>query len=241
MLTTVKKSGDKKTGAIAVTYRAGTNVFGTCPNSCALKPAHEKGAEKLDLKYFRAVAESAPRGGLAWTYIHFNWREWKFTLQKMGKKAKTVFNFSADTVDQALDAVAHGIATTLPVPEYWHADKKSFEINGVKFVQCPATVREGVTCSGSSGTKGCGGAVPLCARERDYVITFPAHGASKKRVMQSESGGCYAASGHVRLAWSRTATKTVSDDTATLKKFVATLPEGSMLRHHVAGDCGKPI
>ena len=241
MLTTVIKSGDKKTGAIPVTYRSGSTMFGTCPNSCALKPTHEKGAEKIDLKYFKAVAESAPRGGIAWTYIHFDWRDWKPLLQKLGKKARTIFNFSADTIDQALESIAQGIATTLPVPESWHAEKKSFKIKGVKFVQCPATARDGVTCSGSGGTKGCGGSVPLCARERDYVITFPAHGAGKKRVMQSEGGGCYAAGGPVRITWNRTAKKTASDDAATLKKFVAGLPGGSMLRHHVAGDCGKPI
>ena len=129
MLTTVRKSGDKKTGAMAVTYRSGSTIFGTCPNSCALKPAHEKGAEKIDLKYFKAVAESVPRNGIAWTYIHFNWRDWKPALNKMGKRARTIFNFSADTIDQALDSVAQKIATTLPVPESWHADKKSFKIN----------------------------------------------------------------------------------------------------------------
>ena len=241
MLTTVIKSGDKKTGAIPVTYRSGSTMFGTCPNSCALKPTHEKGAEKIDLKYFKAVAESAPRGGIAWTYIHFDWRDWKPLLQKLGKKARTIFNFSADTIDQALESIAQGIATTLPVPESWHAEKKSFKIKGVKFVQCPATVRKGVTCSGSGGTKGCGGAVPLCARERDYVITFPAHGAGKKKVMQSEGGGCYAAGGPVRITWNRTTKKAPSDDAATLKEFVASLPGGSMLRHHVAGDCGKPV
>jgi hypothetical protein len=44
MLKTVKHSGNKKTGPIAVTYRAGGhNVFATCPATCALNPQGEHG------------------------------------------------------------------------------------------------------------------------------------------------------------------------------------------------------
>jgi hypothetical protein len=45
MLKTVKHSGNKKTGPIAVTYRAGGhNVFATCPATCALNPQGEHAA-----------------------------------------------------------------------------------------------------------------------------------------------------------------------------------------------------
>jgi hypothetical protein len=56
MLKTVKTSGNKKTGPIAVTYRAGGhNVFGTCPKTCALNPRGEQGAELVDADYLQAL------------------------------------------------------------------------------------------------------------------------------------------------------------------------------------------
>ena len=42
---------------------------------------------------------------------------------------------------------------------------------GRKVVVCPATQRDTVTC------KSC----MLCARQRDFIIGFPAHGVSAKR------------------------------------------------------------
>ena len=238
MLTTVNKSGDKKTGKIAVTYRAGSNLFGTCPPTCALNPAKHDSSGKIDWNYFTAVAESAPKNGIAWTYCHFEWKTWAPKLRKLGKRVKTTFNYSADSFNLAKRAVDNGIPTTTVVPEDWHAESKVRVVDGVRYVQCPATTEKNegkVTCSGVGGTVGCGGSTPLCARkDRAYVITFPVHGIFKRK-----DEACYAAGGKVRLAWERTKLKTQSDDAKTLREWVATLPEGSMLRHHVAGDVGK--
>ena len=56
MLKTVKHSGNKKTGPIAVTYRAGGhNVFATCPATCALNPQGEHAADLVDLDYLQAA------------------------------------------------------------------------------------------------------------------------------------------------------------------------------------------
>jgi len=72
MLKTVKHSGNKKTGPIAVTYRAGGhNVFATCPKTCALNPQGEHAADLIDLDYLQAVRQAVPRNGQAWTYSHF--------------------------------------------------------------------------------------------------------------------------------------------------------------------------
>ena len=52
MLKTVKHSANKKTGPIAVTYRAGGHsVFGTCPKTCALNPQGDNAADLVDVDY----------------------------------------------------------------------------------------------------------------------------------------------------------------------------------------------
>lgn len=238
MLTMVRQSGDKKTGKIAVTYRAGINLFGTCPATCAQNPQKAQSTGAIDWRYFDAVAESAPIGGGAWTYCHFEWRKWVPRLAKLGDRVRTTFNFSADTFNQARDAVKHNVPTTIVVPEDWHATGKVRVVDTVRYVQCPATVKKNegkVTCSGVGGTVGCGGDKPLCMRDkRDYVITFPLHGVFKRK-----AAPCYAAGGKVRLAWERTKDKPQSDDAKDLRAWVTTLPHGSLLRHHVAGDVGK--
>ena len=53
------------------------------------------------------------------------------------------------------------------------------------------------------------------------------------------SGGCYAASGPTAIQWHGVKKAAPMDDGAALKKFARSLPPGSMLRHHVAGDIGR--
>ena len=67
MLKTVARSANKKTGPIAVTYRAGEHeTYGTCPRSCALHPKSETGTDHIDADYLAAVYDSVPRRGIAW-------------------------------------------------------------------------------------------------------------------------------------------------------------------------------
>jgi hypothetical protein len=75
--------------------------------------------------------------------------------------------------------------------------------------------------------------------ERDYVIVFAAHGTGARRVGTDQAGGCYAASGHVAIQWHKTRTAEPTNDAQQLREFAASLPAGSLLRHHVAGDVGR--
>jgi hypothetical protein len=105
---------------------------------------------------------------------------------------------------------------------------------GVRFVRCPADMSETFTCSQ------CGGGRPLCAQGgRDYVVVFVAHGSGKKRVGTDEKGGCYAASGPTAIAWHGTKKNGHQNDAAAVRLFARSLPPGSLLRHHVAGDIGR--
>ena len=56
MLKTVAVSANRKTGPIAVTYRAGEHqTYATCPKSCALHPDGGNGAELIDAEYLAAA------------------------------------------------------------------------------------------------------------------------------------------------------------------------------------------
>jgi len=117
----------------------------------------------------------------------------------------------------------------------WWRDKRQRLYNGVRFVRCPAEYNKRVNCANCGADKG-----PLCARpDRNFVVTFTAHGASKKRIETGHRGGCYADGGNVRIHWQETSDQPQDQtDAETLREFVRTLPSGAVLRHHVAGDFG---
>ena len=238
MLNTTETSGAIKTAELAVTYRSGSKdkCFATCPSACALKPQGEETSDRIDWDYLGDLIRAVPKNGVAFTYSHFHWRRWRrrwFARLQTGQPT-TVINFSADTWRQARASGAAGIPTVIAIP----ADqaRKHSRANGVREIQCPATYRDGLGCIN------CGGNVPLCARsDRDYVITFPAHGAAKNAVGNDQDGGCYAAVNRVRIHWDRLARSDIPEETdgSKLIRFVRGLRPGKILRHHVAGDIGK--
>jgi hypothetical protein len=227
MLKTVKISSNKKTGAIPVTYRAGEHeTYGTCPKTCALHPKSKTGTDQIDPDYLAALIDAVPRGGKAWTYSHF-----LAESLPLPARGKTVINASCDTASEAVRAFSLGrpAVYAAPLDSQWPQ-----RIAGVLFVRCPAELSDNFTC------QQCGNGSPLCARpERDYVIVFVAHGTGKKRVGTADEGGCYAASGPTAIQWHGTRKTGAPNDAAALRDFVAALPHGSLLRHHVAGDIGR--
>lgn len=229
MLKTVAHSANKKTGPIAVTYRAGGHsVFGTCPKTCPLNPKGDEGARSIDRRYLAAVRRAVPPGGQAWTYSHF-----AAESLPVPAPGETVINASCDSVDQAAAAVRAGRLATLAAPaesaEQWPARHQ-----GIRFVRCPAETSDAVTCAT------CGGGRPLCARgDRDFVVVFVAHGSAARLVGADESGGCYGSGGRVMLQWRATQSTGAPDDAAELVRFAQSLPPGSFLRHHVVGDLGR--
>jgi hypothetical protein len=208
-------------------------MFGNCPTSCKLNPSPETSTALVDQQYLAALLRAVPDGGAAFTYTHFPRAKWaqKWRKHQDSGAPTTTINYSADSRQQAKASVKAGIPCVIAIPE--DEAVKHERVDGVRYVQCPATY-SAVTC------ESCGGGKPLCARaDRDYVITFPAHGATKKRVGTKDKGGCYAAGGNVALHWRRLATlQQDTTDGEALLSFVAKLPAGKILRHHVAGDIG---
>ena len=220
-----------KTKGCATTYRGSKgNPYGTCPNSCPLKPEHWQGSDTFDSEYMEALSTAVPKGGWSWTYSHFKPRLWKHLLGKN----KTVINASATTKKLAVKYFKAGIPTVIDVlPD----EKKNFIFQEVNFVTCPAVLSDKITCNNCGGLKG-----PLCARlNRAYIIMFPWHGAkaSVKKMITDQKGICYGAGFHVNLNWNRLAKKAQSiSDGKKLKAWVKTLPIYTRLRHHVVGDGG---
>lgn len=233
-VTLVRTTAASKLGPISVTYRAGgEHLFSTCPSSCKLNPFPEHGATQIDVEYMQAVLRSVPRKGHAWTYSHFPAKD----LPR--PDGGTVFNYSADSIEDAVAAARAGIPATVTVSaadQNWPRREQ-----GVRFVHCPAEAHKHVTCAS------CGGGRPLCARgERDYVVVFTGHGAKKRLVGSGQQGGCYAATGNVRRIWNRIHQEPdfgelrLADDVIAdlMPKWAKLLPPGALLRHHVAGDIG---
>jgi len=228
MLKTVAVTANRKTGPIAVTYRSGTHeTYGTCPKSCALHPKSETGSNDLDTEYMAALLAAVPRGGIAWTYSHF-----AAALLPKAKKGQTVINASCDTTAEAVAAVRLGRPAVLAAPT---GTQWPQIIDDVRFYRCPAELAENFTCAQ------CGNGSPLCARpDREDVIVFVAHGTGAKKVGTGK-GGCYAASGPTAIQWHGTKKAKTDNDAAAIKAFAKSLPTGSMLRHHVAGDIGREV
>ena len=242
MLKTVERSRGKKTKGMAITYRSGTkNKFGTCPLSCKLN-ASGKGCKsnQIDHEYLRAVLESKPKDGEAFTYTHFSPWYWAnmFLPESIRKDMRSKYatiNYSADSIEEVVIFSKKVPVVFVAKKDFWRGEKTRTE-RGVKIVRCPEeTNPDKISCMT------CGGSKPLCARnDRDYVIGFTAHGNQKKKIEQDQKGGCYADGGNTRIWWDETADQEQKEtDAEKLRKFVKSLEPGTILRHHIAGDIGK--
>jgi hypothetical protein len=232
MLKTVDYSRATKTRGIAVTYRAGTGEkYATCPASCKMN-CSGKGAKQIDADYLDALLDAVPRRGVSFTYSHFDWKLWADKLAP----GKTVINFSTESLLTAAAATLENVPSVVVLREdYWQGSKTQSAPFGVRIVRCPAEYREGFSCAD------CGNGEPLCARrDRDYIIGFSAHGPSKKKAADPETrGGCYADAGNCRISWDDTANgEQCETDAEKVRRFAQSLPPGSIVRHHVAGDIG---
>ena len=234
MLICTQISKATKTAGCAVTYRSGDqNMFGTCPDTCKLKPSGQCGSPKLDRVYWKAVRNAKPRRGASFTYSHFPPSQWPDT----NRAGVTTVNYSADTPRAAAMHTASGTASVTVVPQtWWGSNHKHTFVDGVRGVRCPAEYLPKFSCAD------CGGGDPLCARwDRDYFVMFTAHGASKRLAETlDEDGGCYGNGGNVRRHWDRLSkTQQTETDAQKLTRWVRDeLPARAILRHHVVGDVG---
>ena len=236
MINTVENSRAKKTAGLAVTYRAASgDMYGTCPDSCPLKPTTTL-THDIDREYESAVRSAVPRKGKAFLFTHFAPSQW--AEQNTGAPNQTVFNYSADTLSDAAYHTKNGAASVAVVPaDYWNGrdSAKVTDVGGVKMVRCPNETT-GIDCAS------CGNGTPLCARsDRKHGIVCTAHGASKRKASDNETpGGCYAGGGNVALHWRHLSERDeiTESDGEQVARFASGLAPRTILRHHIAGDVG---
>ena len=236
MLNCTETSRAKKTAGLAVTYRAAPgDMYGTCPDTCPLKPVQTETRE-IDREYENAVRDSVPKNGRAFLFTHFAPHTWG--ERNTGNQNQCVFNYSAPTLEAAANETMLGNASVAVVPaDYWNG-RESYKVttaHGVRGVRC-LDETTGIGCGR------CGNGTPLCARpNRDYFIIFTAHGAAKRKAGDNaERGGCYAGGGNVALHWRGLSNreKPKQSDATAHRAFVRTLRPGAILRAHIAGDIG---
>jgi len=75
----------------------------------------------------------------------------------------------------------------------------------------------------------------VCRGDRRDVVVFVAHGSGAEKVGAGSRGMLCGQRPHGDQVARREKSRPM-DDGAALKKFARSLPPGSMLRHHVAGD-----
>jgi hypothetical protein len=110
----------------------------------------------------------ANHGKRGFTYTHYPTTA--ENLQAISKACDEGFtvNLSANSPAHAVQLSLYGlpVASVVPID---HGEQTRL-IDGVKFITCPATYRDDITCA----------TCKLCSlQNRDSVIAFPAHGARK--------------------------------------------------------------
>jgi hypothetical protein len=116
----------------------------------------------------------ANNGKRGFTYTHYDVLKSAKNRKAIASANKNGFtvNLSANNLRHADKLAALGIAPVAVVlPSTVHGNVKLATPGGRKVVVCPATYRDDVACID------CG----LCARLRDAIVGFPAHGPQSKK------------------------------------------------------------
>ena len=127
--------------------------------------------KRLDAKANFQLSE-ANKGKRGWTYTHYdvlNSKHNASVVQQMNGDGFVV-NLSGNNLAHADDLYDLGIA---PVTTVLPSDQMTNTVTpkGRKVVVCPAVVKDDVSCEDCQ----------LCARLRDAIVGFPAHGNGKKK------------------------------------------------------------
>ena len=134
--------------------------------------------KRLDAEANDELAD-ANKGKKGFTYTHYpvlTDAHNAAVVKRMNDKGFVV-NLSANNVthaDALYDLGIGPVATVLPEAQ----TTNTVTPKGRKIVVCPATVRDDVSCA----------TCQLCAKQRDAIVGFPAHGTSKRKANSVAEG-----------------------------------------------------
>lgn len=123
----------------------------------------------------------ANKGKRGFTYTHHNVTHNATNAQivREANNSGFVVNLSANNLNHADQLADTGCGPVVVVlPQSVQGNQTLATPQGRKVVVCPATYRDDVSCAT------CG----LCARLRDAIVGFPAHGASKRKASGVANG-----------------------------------------------------
>lgn len=140
---------------------------------------YHDGSFRLDTKLVLALADAASHLK-AWTYTHHQRTAANLATIRAAIRRGFTVNLSFENRKEAAKYAKKGYPSVCVVP---NGTPANFEVSGVKFRQCPATFdgspTQCVNCGGANGR-------PLCAiADRNFVITFPAHGVKSAQAEAS--------------------------------------------------------
>jgi hypothetical protein len=131
---------------------------------------HDHGTLKATtIGYLRAIFSAAKLR--AFTYTHHVQTEYNLQVVADCNASGFTVNLSCDSETQAAKRHAEGFPSVCVVPS--GDQRRSWELDGVKFQTCPAQLKDGITCA----------TCQLCTKaDRSCVVAFRAHGSGSKRV-----------------------------------------------------------
>ena len=133
---------------------------------------------RLDAKANRQLSQ-ANKGKRGWTYTHYN----VLTDKHNAKVVKDmnddgfVVNLSGNTLahaDALYDKDIGPVTTVLPADQMTNTTTPK----GRKVVICPAVIRDNISCPDCK----------LCAKKREAIVGFPAHGNGKNKADKVANG-----------------------------------------------------
>ena len=136
---------------------------------------HDDGRIDSDFLFKLVDANKDKKG---FTYTHHRTDKINLAMIRGANQKGFTINLSANTVDEALELSKTGLPLACVVPS---TEKRThFEEGGKKFLVCPATYRDSMTCDKCR----------LCQKaDRKYIVAFPAHGKQKKHIDNQQKKG----------------------------------------------------
>lgn len=118
------------------------------------------------------IANMGKRG---FTYTHYSYKGFNGSIIKQSNSRGFTINTSTESLEDALASFKAGFPTTVVINPQDYQGIKTFKYQDVTVAICPAQVHDDVTCSTCA----------LCQKaNRQVIVGFLAHGASKKKVIQ---------------------------------------------------------
>ena len=121
---------------------------------------------------------AANSGKKGFTYTHHTLTKGNLLCIKAANIAGFTINLSGNDMDHAVELSKTGLPTCAVIPST--VKETHFDYKGKKFLVCPATYRDQMTCDKCR----------LCQKaDRKYIVAFPAHGTQKKHIDNQQMKG----------------------------------------------------